>query len=194
MRSCLHCHSQIPESARITMLYCGTRCRVAACRARKRGGLPPALLERDRWVRYSPAKVPLQTNGRPASSTDPGTWTTHERAAASTVGAGLGFVLNGDGVVCLDLDHCIDHGGELAPWARSILDLAPATYVEVSPSGHGLHIWGTGDFAAGRVFEYQDGKIEAYATGRYLTVTGHAYKSAPLALAPLDGMLATLGV
>ena len=39
---------------------------------------------------------------------------------ASKAGVGVGYVLaEGDGIVCIDLDHCLDDG-KLAPWARTI--------------------------------------------------------------------------
>ena len=76
-------------------------------------------------------KVPVTANGRPASSTDSATWCSYRDAVRSTAGAGVGFVLNGDGIACLDLDHCLVDG-KPAAWAQRILDRVPATYVEVS--------------------------------------------------------------
>ena len=96
---------------------------------------------------------------------------------ASPVGVGVGFVLNGDGIVCLDLDHCLDGG--LSDLAARVLELAGPTYVEVSPSGDGLHVWGYGEIGRGR----RVGGVEAYGTGRYLTVTGK----------PFDGSVSRLG-
>lgn len=99
-------------------------------------------------------------------------------------------MLNGDGVVCVDLDKCIDAAG-VAPWASEILDAMPATYVEVSPSGRGLHVWGRGDMPAGRVLSVNGHNVEVYGNGRYLTVTGNRFGSAPSRLAslPLDALL-----
>jgi primase-polymerase (primpol)-like protein len=103
------------------------------------------------------------------------------------VGDGLGFVLNGDGIACVDLDHCID-GGVLAPWAQLILDRTPATYVEVSPSGTGLHIFGFAHVGLGR----NKGGVEFYDRGRYMTVTGKRWGKAPRALADISGLIASL--
>lgn len=114
--------------------------------------------------------------GRHASSADPSTWTTYAAAAASEVGDGLGFVLNGDGVACVDLDGVLD-GERLDPRAADMLaELAPF-YVEVSPSGRGLHAWVRHGSPDGRrVFTRPDGlRVEWYTDGRYLTVTGRAY-------------------
>ena len=85
-----------------------------------------------------------------ASSTDPASWSSYRDAARSSAGAGLGFVLDGDGVVCLDLDHCVDDEGTVAGWARNVLDAVDGTWVEVSASGDGLHVWGYGELPHGR--------------------------------------------
>jgi primase-polymerase (primpol)-like protein len=53
----------------------------------------------------------------------PTTWSTFERACefASTDGlAGVGFVFNGDGIVGIDLDACVNDG-EPEPWALEII-------------------------------------------------------------------------
>jgi primase-polymerase (primpol)-like protein len=144
-------------------------------------------------VRYSAKKIPLQAAGRDvASSTDPSTWCSYEQAAASDRGVGLGFVLNGDGIVCIDLDHCVD-AGVLAPWARRIVDAAPGAYVEVSPSGHGLHVWGRADLAAGRVISVPGGgKAEIYPNGRYITVTSRPVGDTPSVLGDLSALVGEL--
>lgn len=168
---------------------------MAAHRARRREAaeqIPAELRERDRWVRRSPRKVPLRVDGRgAASSTDPSTWSSYVAAARSKVGVGLGFVLNGDGVVCLDLDHCIDERGQVAGWAQRILDACPPTFVEVSPSGRGLHIWGRGSLRGGRVIRDGEVRVEAYATGRYIAM-GRRVEGVPLVLGDLDGVLSVL--
>ena len=178
MRSCSHCFSSLPVLARADARYCSNRCRVAAHRlARRELVLPFELTSRARWIRRTATKIPLQTDGRVASSTNPFTWTDYEDAASSTAGVGLGFVLNGDGVVCLDVDHCVTDGVPDV-WVRGLLRDVAGTYVELSPSGTGLHIWGLAslDFG-GRVVSYGPGSVEIYGSGRYLTVTGSALDS-----------------
>jgi primase-polymerase (primpol)-like protein len=100
-------------------------------------------------------------------------------------------VLNGDGIVCLDLDDCLSDAG-LTPWAASVLASLPATYIELSPSERGLHVWGRGDLPHGRVLSVDGGKVELYGNGRYLTITGSRFGKAPSKLAslPLDALLA----
>ena len=185
----------MPTVVRRHARTCSVRCRVALHRARRREAaeqIPAELRKRDRWVRRSPRKVPLRVDGRgAAASTDPSTWSSYEAAARSKVGVGLGFVLNGDGVVCLDLDHCIDERGQVAAWAQRILDACPPTFVEVSPSGRGLHIWGRGSLRGGRVIRDGEVRVEAYATGRYIAM-GRRVEGAPLVLGDLDGVLSVL--
>jgi primase-polymerase (primpol)-like protein len=142
-------------------------------------------------VRYSADKVPLRLNGRNASSTSPGTWAAYAAARDSSTGAGLGFVLDDNGIACIDLDHCLA-GGRLAPWAAEILAALPPTYVEVSPSGTGLHVWGYGTVGIGQKIRRDDGAcIEVYDRGRYMTVTGNRWQRSPSVLADLDGVIAS---
>lgn len=138
---------------------------------------------RRRFVRYTSSKRPVTIAGRPASSTNANTWASHAEAIASTKGEGVGFVL-GDGIGCIDLDHCIEDGN-VAPWAQEVLDDNPSTFVELSRSGTGLHIFGLLDEAPGR--NKRDGvrAIEFYSTGRYIALTGKRFRSAPLRLSPL---------
>jgi primase-polymerase (primpol)-like protein len=115
-------------------------------------------------------KRPITVTGRAASSTDPETWSTYTAAKSATVGHGLGFVL-GDGIACLDLDHCLIDGKPNG-LAREVLARVPGAYVEVSPSGDGLHVWGTAPEQPGR---RRDG-FEVYSVGRYITVTGNVFR------------------
>jgi len=126
-------------------------------------------------------KVPITPDGRAASSTDPSTWSTHSEAARSRVGDGLGFVL-GAGIACLDIDHCLDGRGRPDARARAILARVPGAYVEISPSGRGLHVWGTAPEQPGRRY----GDYEVYSVGRYITVTGTVFQ--PGRLVDLSGL------
>lgn len=190
-RRCAECDGPMPLLARAHAVTCSPRCRQRRSRANR--AVPAELRRRDRWVRRDAAKVPLTAGtGRPASSTDPATWASHADAVRSPHGTGLGYVLaDGDDVVVLDLDHCLD-GEQLAPWAVEILAACPATYTEVSPSGTGLHVWGRGRLARGRRIRRPDGAaIEAYSSGRYIAL-GHRYQQAPLTLADLTEVLDAL--
>ena len=160
--------------------FCSTRCRVAAHRARV---FPQELLERDRWIRHK-AKRPLHPQGYWISVTHPGSWSSYSTAKASKFGDGLGFVLNGDGIVCIDLDHCYD--GAPTAEALALIESLPNTYIEISPSGTGLHIWGLGKMATGRRITRNGLSIEIYPSGRFITMTGNVLKRAPLANLDLD--------
>lgn len=98
-----------------------------------------------------------------------------------------GFVLNGDGIVCLDLDHCL-LDGELTGRAAEILARCPSTYVEVSLSGTGLHVWGRGEVPKGRRLR----GVEVYGTGRYIAVTGKRFGRCSSVLGDLSGVVAWL--
>ncbi|MFJ6590276.1 bifunctional DNA primase/polymerase [Streptomyces violaceusniger] len=184
----------MPITARRHARFCRPACRAAA--HRKSRTIPAELTSRARWIRRTVRKVPVTVGGATASSTDPSTWSRYREAARSTTGAGLGFVLDGDGVVCLDLDHCLDDEGTVAGWARNVLDaVGDSSWVEVSTSGDGLHVWGHGRLAggAGRRLRLGDGTVELYADGRYIAVTGQTFGGAPQRLGDLqrviDGLL-----
>ena len=96
-------------------------------------------------------KKPYSASGRPASSTDPATWTTRadaergwERLRGGAVdgvggtGIMLGELPNGSHLAGLDLDHCINaKTNKIEAWACEIVDRFD-TYAEVSPSGLGI--------------------------------------------------------
>jgi primase-polymerase (primpol)-like protein len=129
--------------------------------------------------------VPLTAAGAAASSTDPATWSQHADVRRFER---RGFVLNGDGIVCIDLDHCLIEG-RLTDMARRLLEQLPRTYIEVSPSGDGLHVWGRGQVMQGRCLP---GGVEVYGTGRFMTVTGRRFGRCPAVLGDLSGVLAEL--
>lgn len=177
---CLECRAPLSTPVRSDAVFCSTRCRVAAHRAK----VPAELRHLPRWVRHSARKVPLTLAGTPASSTNPNTWATHRAANRSKTGAGLGFVLNGDGIVCLDIDHCLTDG-RLAPDVAALLGELPTTYTEVSPSGTGLHLWFRGRLPRDGHLTIHGVRVEAYSTGRYITITGHKHGRCPSTLAEL---------
>jgi putative DNA primase/helicase len=146
--------------------------------------IPNQLTERPQWVNWrlemrdgKPTKVPY-TRGteRRASSTDLMTWSTFEEALAAYEAGeplydGIGFVFcSADRFVGIDLDHCRNpESGEVAPWAQSIIDRVQEGYVEISPSGGGVHIIVEGSVNDGGM---RKGDVEMYSRGRFFTVTG----------------------
>ena len=143
------------------------------------------LQEQRRWVLWRlemvrnsrgelvPTKVPYQLNGAHASSTDPATWCKYSDAQAA-VGSfsGVGVVM-GQGLGCVDLDHCVNPAsGRIMPWAREII-IGLDSYSEFSPSGTGVHILGE-DIqlpGKGRKRAFETGAVELYDCARFLTFT-----------------------
>jgi len=177
----------MPVMGRSDAMFCSSRCRTAAHRL-----LPAEQLRIvDRWVRFSSEKVPLTAVGGSASSTNSLTWCDYDTAAASSAGVGVGFVLSSaDRIVCVDIDHCLDGRGRLRLWAQEILAAVPDTYMEVSPSGDGLHVWGFGDVVKGR----RAGGVEIYGEGRYLTVTARRWRKCVTTFADLGEWIGMLPV
>jgi P4 family phage/plasmid primase-like protien len=111
-----------------------------------------------------------------ASATDPSTWrnptSVFAALQADTTGTlvGIGYVLHGDGTVCIDLDHAVDENGNITPEAQQILERFPNTYAEYSLSGRGIHIW----LRTSRPLPV-DGRrtngIEIYQNKRYIAIT-----------------------
>jgi hypothetical protein len=144
--------------------------------------------ERDTKIPYNPR------SGGKASSTNPGTWNTlefAEKAQRQHSYTGLGFVFTKEAdIVGVDIDHCIDPTtGALNETAAAILGKVPPTYVEISPSGTGLHIFLRGAMPAGGSKNSKSG-VEMYAHARYFTMTGKRFHDAPLEIAEDNGALA----
>jgi predicted DNA-binding transcriptional regulator AlpA len=154
------------------------------------GQVPAELRALRRWTRHD-HKRPIMSNGEPAWAADPLTWTTYAKAKASTAGDGLGFVLNGDGIAGLDLNHCVTDG-VLSTGALAILDLLPDTYAELSPSGHGVRLFCHAKVAKAHRFSSGNVEMEICGTKRFLTVTGNRLPGHPSVLADYDAVLRTL--
>jgi hypothetical protein len=153
--------------------------------------VPAVMKEKRQWVRWrletvngKPTKIPYQANGLKASSSDPNTWTDYQTAVTGAVTnheQGVGFMF-ADGFAGIDLDGCRNPStGEITAWADDIIQSLDA-YVEVSPSGTGLHIFVVGKvpgadkkFNLNPTIGYGKAAIEIYDSARYFTVTGNAY-------------------
>lgn len=194
-RTCSECAGPLPIASRADARFCSGACRVRA--HRRRTALPAEMRDVDRWMRWRKVprgskvtKQPVQVTGRPAKSTDASTWASYAEAKRSKVGAGLGFAL-GSGFGCIDLDHCIVDG-VVQPWAQAILDSAPETYIEVSQSEEGIHIFGRLPEGPGRNLRSSGREVEVYSAGRYIAVTGNRFGGSPARLADLEGLVASL--
>ncbi len=157
--------------------------------------IPADLRGRDQWVTWkleNGVKVPYDAKtGRKASSTNPATWASYDEACAAwrrRHHTGIGYVFAPeDPYTGIDLDDCIDDAGELAGWARSIVD-GMASYAEISPSGTGVKLWVVG--AVPRSLKTKS--VEIYSHSRYFTVTGHRLPGAPPAIRYVNGELTAL--
>jgi primase-polymerase (primpol)-like protein len=156
------------------------------------------LLWRYEQVKGRLTKVPYSSATRKAATNRPDTWNTLPGVlgiyrANPGFFSGLGIVL-GDGITGIDLDLVIDAEGNLDPKAAEVVSALPG-YVEVSPSGTGLHLLIRGSLPAkgerrglkfGNVLgfksvgddSHKQPGIEFYdeSSPRYLTLTGNVWE------------------
>ncbi|MCH7577961.1 MAG: AAA family ATPase [Chloroflexi bacterium] len=161
--------------------------------------IPEELKELPQWVVWKyeepdgkPTKVPYTSTTRvKASTTDPATWETYEKAlAASGDWDGIGFVFTGDDPFAgVDLDHCRNsETGEIDPEVREIVGRLDS-YTEVTPSGTGLHVICRGALPPGG---RKKGTLEVYDCARYFTVTGRHLEGTPTTIEERTEQLATV--
>ncbi len=157
--------------------------------------IPPQMRERKAWLTWRQqsrpgsaklTKVPyIAGTNINASSTNADTWRPYVVAeAAMKTGRydGIGFALDGSELVALDLDDVHDlETGRITPWAAAVVRKV-SSYTEVSPSGRGLRIIIHGQLPPGskHKVEFSDGsKLEAWDSGRYITMTGNLVSEWP---------------
>lgn len=118
-------------------------------------------------------KIPLQAVGKKnAMSTEPKTWTDWNTMLKNKGEYGIGFVLPLDGsITMIDLDHCIQ-GDKITPFAKSIVERFYDTYMELSQSGTGIHIFVKG----GVPTAVKTNEIEIYSSKRYCAMTGNSLR------------------
>ncbi len=148
--------------------------------------VPEQLTHCPNWVSWklepnsdgNPTKVPYYTAHEKASSIDPTTWRIFDEVCdiIPLPDSGIGFMFDGNGIVGIDLDHCFNDG-ILDPRFVDIINTLK-TYTEISPSGHGLHL-----FIRCSEHPYPKGKkrgdFEIYSKERYFTVTGNQLEGTP---------------
>lgn len=157
--------------------------------------IPDELRRSKRWVAWLARWDGPKLNKRPGRIDKPGVgltnwaeagWVDFNTAAAAyaanrDVFGGVGYVMTRNpGVTGVDLDHCIDADGQVAPWAAEIIAKLDS-YTEVSPSGTGLRVFVSGELADWQCRNEGGASIEVYggAGGRFLTVTGAVVAGAP---------------
>lgn len=156
--------------------------------------IPEALRTLKRWVIWKDSKVPFLATAinSKASVTDPNTWASFDSAQAAYEEGGylgVGIVLNGDGLVGVDIDHCVKDRKPSAQ-AMALLEQIGCQYIELSPSGNGLRSFGYGANIEGVRGDADSLKVELYSNKRYLTVTGHVIRFGEISVLPGFGGLA----
>jgi putative DNA primase/helicase len=145
--------------------------------------LLPRLVSRTQWMAWRRvernggkfSKQPINPhNGGAGKHNDPTTWGSLAEALALRAD-GIGFTLSGDDPFCiLDIDGAIDEDGALTELAGRVLDRFRGAYVELSPSGRGLHIIIEGKLP-GKGRNSQKLGLEVYDRLRFVTVTGECF-------------------
>jgi len=185
--ACAECGQELSLRVRADAIFCSTKCRVQS----HRKPFPQELTDCRRWIRHTRSKIPLTIWDDFAKVNDANTWNFYEFAKQSNAGVGMGFVFNGDGIIGIDLDNAFADG-KLKDWAQAIVDVFAGTYMELSPSGNGIHIIAKAELFSGRRFAVADGGIEIYATGRYFTMTGKRFNRSPKKLKKFDDPLSSV--
>lgn len=114
--------------------------------------------------------------GQVVSAHDPQYWTDAQTAIAacanygSNYGVGFTFT-NQDPFWFLDIDNCLQADNTWSPLAISLCNYFSGCAVEVSQSGKGLHIFGTGK-APTHGCKNVDLGLEFYTSGRFVALTG----------------------
>lgn len=158
--------------------------------------IPKSMVNTPQWVLWGERKVvgvpELDDKGKLvkvpylSSSTSKKSWRSFDFVMEGYESGrfnGVGYVLHEDNVVCIDLDHCIEPDYVYADYVVDILNMFNprgdnSVFVELSPSGDGLHIWCSGNPpVTGSKFHES---IEVYGTDvngvpspRFVAVTGN---------------------
>jgi hypothetical protein len=142
------------------------------------------LFKQTKWdpIKQKWEKKPIQPNGygMPWRS-DPSKLLTYAEAKAAVgqrSNCTLGFVLTPqDPFFCLDIDHCLDAGGNQSEAAQELVSFLPYGIVEKSMSGDGLHVWGSTDEIP-HSCKNDILNAEYYTNSRAIAITGDIYPTA----------------
>jgi primase-polymerase (primpol)-like protein len=107
---------------------------------------------------------------------------------------GLGIAFSEEfGIIGIDIDKCLDENGQPNEVASGVLaELSQiSTYIEVSPSGRGLHIFLRGTLPSGGRKNSETG-VEMYSTKRYFTMTGNRWHNCADEIAVDNGAIAAI--
>jgi hypothetical protein len=142
-----------------------------------------------RWVHWRPVpkangkidKIPTDpATSKNIDSTAESNWKTFDDAVATLrPGLGIGIVLNGDGLIGIDLDECVDADGTLTEDAAA--DVAAfGSCAMFSPSSLGIRIITRGVLPPK---DRKNGPFEIYDRDRFLTITGNRVPGASARIA-----------
>lgn len=116
--------------------------------------------------------------GEISSAHEPGNWTTYDQAMSMAMladrghGSGAGFVLSpGDNFWFVDIDNCLTAERKWSSLALELCSRLAGAAIEVSQSGKGLHIIGTGAVPHHRCKNIPLG-LELYTERRFIAITG----------------------
>lgn len=136
--------------------------------------IPEGLAEYRQFILHTADKQPCSPyTGYPCDLTDPNNWSDGATvlAAAERTGLGIGFVFtDADPFFFFDIDSALTPAG----WSDLAVEMCRVfhgCYVEVSRSGTGLHIIGTGTPPA-HACKNTPLKLELYHGNRYCALTG----------------------
>jgi RecA-family ATPase len=130
-------------------------------------------------------KPPFTPQGGSARDNDPATWSNYDEALAGYQAGGfdgIGFVLLNTKFAAFDLDNCRNLvTGKILPEAMQIV--RRCGYTEITPSGTGLRVLGTGNGSCVQRKQKLPGSVvsvESYSNcARYITVTGKPLQGSP---------------
>lgn len=122
-------------------------------------------------------KLPVDyRTGRVCSAHDPAVWLSHAEAeqwaAAYGAGHGVGFVVTeACGLWFLDIDECLEPSGQWSPLATTLCGALSGCAIEVSLSGRGLHVFGSGKLPP-HACKNVPLHLELYHADRFVALTG----------------------
>lgn len=119
-------------------------------------------------------KIPVGSDGHPINSTDQANWMSEEdaRTLAEAKGYNVGFVFTDkDPFFFVDIDGAVTDG-RWSDLAKTIMSAFPGCAMEVSHSGVGAHIFGTGYTGTHRC-KNAENNIELYTKDRFVALTGN---------------------
>lgn len=134
-------------------------------------------------------KLPFNPRtGGGAMSNNPTTWTSFDVACKTFESGkynGIGFMFaEGDNLVGIDLDHCLDTSTTppiANQYSQEIVSHFPNTYIEISPSDDGLHVYcfglahHCGKGSREKWIELYGKDIAGHRSHRYFCVTGNTF-------------------